>query len=70
MAGSLSGVQAQFPNIQRKTIWTHCACHKLNLIISHSCKIPEIRNVLGVMKEFTKWMKYSAKRTELLNLVY
>ena len=36
MACLLSGVKAKFLNIQPKAIYTHYACHRLNLVISHS----------------------------------
>ena len=49
MAGNLrcvkAGIQAEFP----KAVYVHCASHKLNLVIVEACKIPAVRNAMGVI---------------------
>lgn len=50
MSGKFNGVavlvKEQFPS----ALYIHCSSHSLNLSISHSCDLPEIRNALGTVE--------------------
>lgn len=50
MSSSHIGLQALIKEKAPLAIYTHCSGHCLNLIISHSCSLPTIRNVLDKMK--------------------
>lgn len=45
MSSDRCGVQAAVKEAEPKAAYLHCASHCLNLVISHSCKLPTIRNV-------------------------
>ena len=57
------GLQALIKEKAPLAIYTHCSGHCLNLVISHSCSLPTIRNVLDKMKATCL---NSPKRNELL----
>ena len=70
MSGEKSGVQKRIRDIQPKALYTHCVSHSLNLVISGSCTIPEIRNTVHHIKNLTIWIKHSPKRQKFLQVVY
>lgn len=69
MSGIRTGVQVRIHERQPKALYTHCAGHSLNLAILNSCSVPLIRNFIDNIKSFTLWIKYLAKREELLKTV-
>ena len=70
MSGETSGVQTRIREKQPKAIFTHCAGHSLNLVIQSSCSILGIRNTSSQVKNFTLWIKASAKREGLLKAIF
>ena len=50
MSSNRVGMQARIREISPLAIYTHCSGHCVNLVISHSCSLPVIRNVLDKMK--------------------
>ena len=46
-------------------IYTHCKAHCLNLIITHACKIPLIRNMKDIVQTVAFTFQYSAKRINM-----
>lgn len=50
MSSSRVGLQTLIKEKAPLAIYTHCSGHCLNLVISHSCSLPAIRNVLDKMK--------------------
>ena len=66
MSGSRNGVQAHLRERQPKALYTHCASHSLNLVITSSCKVPPIANCIAQIKDFTWWIKTSPKREGFL----
>lgn len=69
MAGKFKGVQALISNEQPMAIYSHCFSHSLNLVISKSCDIPAIRNMLGTVGAVTTFLSASALRKNALEEV-
>ena len=55
-----------FKMVSPLAVYTHCSGHCLNLVISHSCTLPSIRNVLDQMTSVCLFFLNSQKRNELL----
>lgn len=51
MAGRISGVQAKIRELYPAAIYVHCASHSLNLAVSKSCEIVDVRNTLGIIEK-------------------
>ena len=65
-----SGVAAQIKRVQPKAIETHYHGHSLNLSIKDATKsIRLINDVLEMVVEITKLIKFSPKREQLLRVV-
>ena len=67
MSSSRIGLQALIKEKAPLAIYTHCSGHCLNLVISHSCSLPTIRNVLDKMKATCLFFLNSPKRNGLLS---
>ena len=54
MAGHCSGsakiMQLKYP----KAVYFHCASHKLNLCVAHSCKLASVANMMSVISSIAK----------------
>ena len=46
MSSERVGLQARIKQISPLATYIHCSSHQLNLVISHSCALPEVRNVV------------------------
>ena len=66
MASERVGVQARIREKSPLATYTHCSGHCLNLVISHSCALPVVRNVLDRVKATCLFFLNSPKRNELL----
>ena len=66
MAGSVREVQARIKAKHPKAVYFHCASHKLNLVIVGTCKIPAIRNAMGIVTKVSHFFQFSPKRQVLL----
>lgn len=62
MAGHFQGVQARIKQLNPLAVYIHCASHQLNLVLSHACLEPSIRNASGTIKEVINFVKDSAQR--------
>jgi hypothetical protein len=62
MAGCNNGCAALFQKTNPRAPYFHCASHALNLALSHASKVPEIRNMIGVLQSVRIFFKYSPKR--------
>lgn len=62
MAGHFQGVQARIKQLNPLALYIHCASHQLNLVLSHACLEPSIRNACGTIKEVINFVKDSAQR--------
>ena len=62
MAGHCSGaakiMQLKYP----KAVYFHCASHKLNLCVAHSCKLASVANMMSVISSIANFFNYSPKR--------
>jgi hypothetical protein len=68
MAGHLNGCAANFMKQAPKAIFYHCASHDLNLVLTHSCKLPEIHCMLTTVKQVGLFFKYSCKKQRHLEM--
>ena len=69
MSGEVSGLQQLICGKQPLALYTHCAGHVLNLLVSRSCTDPPIRNCIASIKAITAWIKFSLKREGLLKVI-
>nr|XP_047135465.1 uncharacterized protein LOC101239472 [Hydra vulgaris] len=67
MSGKLKGISSRIKFINSKAIFVHCACHKLNLVVSKSCNVQSVRNVLDQIKDISYFFNLSPKRASCLN---
>ena len=66
MLSERCGVQAEVQRDAPLAIYTHCAGHRLNLVISHSCSVAEIRYMMDKVKSCCYFFLASDKRLALL----
>lgn len=69
MASNTVGVQARIKQVAPLATYVHCSGHSLNLVISKSCKLPQIHNVLDRMQSCSKFFLNSPKRMGVLELI-
>ena len=70
MLGKRSSVAAQMKRVQPKAIETHCHGHSLNLSVKDILKSNRLINdLLEIIVEITKLIKFSPKREQLLGAV-
>ena len=69
MSSQRVGVQARIREKSPLATYIHCSGHYLNLVIAHSCALPEVRNVLDKLKNSCRFFQKSPKRNGLLELV-
>ena len=69
MASNAVGVQARIKQVAPLATYIHCSGHSLNLVISKSCKLPQLRNVLDRMQSCSKFFLNSPKRIGVLELI-
>lgn len=66
MRGHFRGVQAIMKEDYPKALYTHCVSHSLNLCLSDSSKIREMRNMFGTLTEICDFFNSSSKRLDIL----
>ena len=66
MSGHLNGVQAIISKSYPLALYTHCANHCLNLVLSKVCTLPIIKNSHGAITELMKFFNHSEQRSHLL----
>ena len=69
MSSSRSGVQACIQQVAPLATYVHCSGHCLNLVISHSCKLPKARIVLDRLNHCCRTFLQSPKKNGLLEKV-
>ncbi|XP_050066136.1 52 kDa repressor of the inhibitor of the protein kinase-like [Aphis gossypii] len=67
MSGAFKGVQSRIASLQPLAFYTHCANHRLNLVLSKASTVPSIRNTVGIITNIYNFLRDSALRTQLLN---
>ena len=68
MSSGKEGVQAKIKEISPLALFTHCYAHCLNLSIAASCKLSEVRNLVGLINEAHLLLNNSPKRPQLFGL--
>lgn len=66
MSGKYNGVQAHIKKIYPQALYVHCSAHILNLVVSKSCRVSEIRDCLGTIGQLRDFFIYP-KRKSVLN---
>lgn len=66
MSGQFRGLRKLISEKYPKAQFIHCAAHTLNLVLSHSCEIPLIRNCIGTIKTVIHFFRQSALLDGLL----
>ena len=66
MSGIYRGCQALIKKKCPNAEYYHCSNHCLNLALVDSCSIPEIRNMMGTIKEIINFFSDSLKRMQAL----
>ena len=69
MSSNVAGVQARIKEVAPLATYIHCSGHCLNLVISKSCSLPQIRNVYDRMQSCWRFFLNSPKRIGLLELI-
>ena len=69
MSSARVGVQACIREHSPLATYIHSSGHRLNLVISHSCALPEVCNVLDNLKHCCRFFQLSPKRNGLLELI-
>ena len=67
MSSDIVGEQARIKEVAPLATYIHCSGHCLNLVISKSCSLPQIRNVYDRMQ--SHFFLNSLKRIGLLELI-
>ena len=68
MSSGKDGVQAKIKEISPLALFTHCYAHCLNLSIAASCKLSEVRNLIGLINKAYLFLNNSPKRQQLFEL--
>ena len=68
MSSGKEGVQAKIKEISPLALFTHCYAHRPNLSIATSCKLSEVRNLIGLINEAYLFLNNSPKRQQLFEL--
>ena len=63
MSSGKAGVQAKIKEIS--PLFTHCYSHCLNLSIAATCKVTEVRNLIGLINETYLFSNNSLKRQQI-----
>ena len=67
MSGQFNGVQACIREKNPLAVYTHCASHVLNLVVSHESNLPTILNTISTIQEICSLFGSSAKKQSLLS---
>ena len=62
-------MQSRIPEVAPQATYVHCIAHCLNLVISKSYSVPDIRHVLDRLQHCSRFFLNSPKRSGLLQLV-
>ncbi|KAL5491305.1 hypothetical protein EMCRGX_G016568 [Ephydatia muelleri] len=69
MSSDRVGVQARIQQAAPLATYVHCSGHCLNLVISKSCSLPDIRNVIDRLEHCCRFFLNSPKRSGILELI-
>ena len=68
MSSGKEGVRAKIKEISPLALFIHCYAHCLNHSIATSCKLSEVRNLIGLINEAYLFLINSPKRQQLFEL--
>ena len=68
MSSGKEGVQVKKKEIGPLALFTHYYAHRPNLSIATSCKLSEVRNLIGLINEAYLFLNNSPKRQQLFEL--
>ena len=68
MASQRVGVQARIRQEAPLAVYVHCSAHCLNLVISKSCSLPQVRNVMDRLLQCSRFFLYP-KRMGILEMI-
>ena len=69
MSSDRVGVQARIRVVAQLATYVHCSGHCLNLVISKSCLLPDVRNVVNQLHHCCQFFLNSPKRSGLLEFL-
>ena len=69
MSSGAVGVQARIKKQAPLATYVHCNGHCLNLVISKSCALPQVRNVMDRLRSCCRYFLNSPKRSGVLELI-
>ena len=65
MSGPIKGVQSRILAVQPLAFYTHCQGHNLNLVVTDSCEVADVRNTIGTVKQVINFFRASAQRNSV-----
>ena len=69
MSSNKAGVQAKIKEVSPRALYTHCYSHCLNLSITASCQVQEVRNLIAIINEVYFFLSNSPKRQSMFELI-
>ncbi|CAL1671991.1 unnamed protein product [Lasius platythorax] len=66
MSGAFNGCAAKINEQYTNSLYVHCGNHSLNLALSHSCSVPDIKNCIGTLKSVITFFRISPKKEAVL----
>ena len=69
MSSEAVGVQTRIREKSPLATYIHCSGHCLNLVISHSCTLPEVCNMLDKLMNCSLFFQHYPKRNNLLQYI-
>ena len=69
MSSDRVGVQKRIKELAPKATYVHCHSHSLNLVITKSCALPDIRSIIDRLQYCCCFFLNSPKRNGLLELI-
>ena len=69
MSSDRVGVQKRIRDLAPHATYIHCHSHSLNLVITHTCSLPDIRNIVDKLQHCCHFFLNSPKRSGALEVV-
>ena len=60
VSGHVNGLSALILRENSKSLYTHRASHRLNLVTGTSCKISSVRNLMDLIKDISYFLNFSS----------
>lgn len=69
MAGRYNGVQAYVKKEHPLAVYVHCSAHSLNLAVSVSCNVSQIRNCMGTVGKLRDFFVFPKRKSVLSKMI-